>query len=145
MTYVARKNIKLKKLFSLKVPHSLLSNLPHGVLHCSVKKGIMEFFKRKRVGRTPWLFQKFTLWSSLKQNQVLRTSSQPLKKYILLSTPWKCKKSSTWSSSMVLSFKDSMANSKSYLMEYSIIMQRKRLMEFFKKSVLPQEVLHWYV
>ena len=54
-------------------------------------------------------------------------------------------KSSTWSSSMVLSFKDSMANSKSYLMEYSIIMQRKRLMEFFKKSVLPQEVLHWYV
>ena len=46
---------------------------------------------------------------------------------------------------MVLSFKDSMANSKSYLMEYSIIMQRKRLMEFFKKSVLAQEVLHWYV
>ena len=52
----------------------------------------MDFFERKRVGRTPWLFQKFTLWSSLKQNQVLRTSSQPLKKYILLSTPWKCKK-----------------------------------------------------
>ena len=54
-------------------------------------------------------------------------------------------KSSTWSSSMVLSFNDSMANSKSYLMEYSIIMQRKRLMEFLKKSVLLQEVLHWYV
>ena len=33
---------------------------------------------------------------------------------------------------MVLSFKDSMANFKSNLMEYSIIMQRKRLMEFFK-------------
>ena len=43
------------------------------------------------------------------------------------------KKSSTWSSSMVLSFKDSMANFKSNLMEYSIIMQRKGLMEFFKK------------
>ena len=42
-------------------------------------------------------------------------------------------KSSTWSSSMVLSFKDSMANFKSNLMKYLIIMQIKRLMEFFKK------------
>ena len=31
------------------------------------------------------------MWSSLKQNPVLRTP-QPLKKYILWSTPWQCKK-----------------------------------------------------
>ena len=35
---------------------------------------------------------------------------------------------------MVSSFKDSMTNYKFYLMEYSIIMQRKRHMELFKQT-----------
>ena len=39
MTFGALKKImKLQKLFSLQVLHSLLSNLPHGVLHSNVKK-----------------------------------------------------------------------------------------------------------
>ena len=35
---------------------------------------------------------------------------------------------------MVISFKDSITNFKFNLIEYSIIMQRKRLMEFLKKG-----------
>ena len=40
---------------------------------------------------------------------------------------------------MVSSFKYSMINYNFYLMEYSIIMQRKRHMEFFKKKKKKEE------
>ena len=37
-----------------------------------------------------------------------------------------------------------MTNYKFGLMEYSIIIQRKRRIEFLKKNILPHEVLNWY-
>ena len=48
MTYGALKKImKLQKLFSLQVLHSLLSNLPDGVRHSNVKKmGLWSSLKK---------------------------------------------------------------------------------------------------
>ena len=137
--------MKLQKLFILQVLLSLLSNLPHGVLHSNVKKWAYGVLEKKSSSKNSMAilkiyFMEYSIAMKNKQHMAFFETkssfkdSTAFKEIYLMEYSIGMQKSKIWSSSMASSFKDSMTNYKFYLMEYSIIMQRKRHMEFFKQT-----------